>query len=82
MWAGTGIFASELLQRKAVTKWCTLDKEGLAGPGLGGTFDLAGRRGGGDATSMLQRGERVWGTCACKSLTENLHYCPGKLQVP
>lgn len=27
---GTGIFASELLQRKAVTEWCMLGKEGLA----------------------------------------------------
>lgn len=87
----TGIFASELLQRKAVTKWCVLGMEGLAGPGLGGTFDLTGRRGGGggDATCMLQHGERVWGTCPCKLLTENLHYrlvlnlhCPGKPQVP
>lgn len=65
----TGIFASEL-ERKAVTKWCTLGKEGLAGPGLGGTFDLAGRTGGGDATCMLQHGERVWGTCPWKLLTE------------
>lgn len=29
---GTGIFASELLQRKAVTKWCSLGKDW---PGLG-----------------------------------------------
>lgn len=39
---GTGIFVFELLQRKAVTKWCKLAKERLAGPELGGIFDLAG----------------------------------------
>lgn len=32
---GTGIFVFELLQRKAVTKWCKLAKERLAGPELG-----------------------------------------------
>lgn len=57
---GTGIFASELLQRKAVTKWYTLGKD-WPGLGLGGGVLLTWQGGEVEemATSMLQRGESM-----------------------
>lgn len=74
----------KLLQSGA--RWVRKDQQGLS---WGVLFDLVGRRGGGDATSMPQRGESGRGTCPCKWLTENLHSslvlnrcCPRQPQAP